>query len=280
VLSVKQSMPNFLMISKFLLNKIHYIRQYPSFLSKEIFFYSLALLKKDNIPNRKFILYCSPRTGSNLLSNLLRSHPEIDFGTTILSPRDAKILFFPILYIVGHCKACEKLNYGFKIHPFSLLTYQKLDVQKFLLQLHQAGWKIIHLKRLNLVRQQISLMVATQRNKWTDIVENSLINSMFYIDENELIEKIQKQEIHLFNENKALEQIPHITITYEKELLKSEQHQKTVDRIFEYLDIESVPVKTKFKRTTTDKLSDFIENYEEIVSAIRKTKYAKFLDDK
>lgn len=264
--------------SRFLLNQRHYCN-FPCFLAKEILCYTLTWLKKDNMPHHKFVIFCSPRVGSGLLSNLLNSHPDIHVDDVILAPDRAKKLFLPIRYIKGYSMAFEKSVYGFKIHPANP-DYQKLDTQKILLNLHQEGWKIIYLKRANLVRQQISLIIAAQRKQWFDTVENPLTNSMFYIDKEKLINKIQKQETHLINENKSLEKIPHITVTYEKELLQNEQHQKTTDRVFEYLDIESVPVKTKFKRTTTERLSDFIENYEEVVSAIRKTKYAKYLDNK
>ncbi|OAD19126.1 hypothetical protein THIOM_005255 [Candidatus Thiomargarita nelsonii] len=276
--SVKPSMQNFLMkSSRFLLNQRRY-RSFPWFLAKEILCYMLAWLKKDNMPCQKFIIFCSPRVGSGLLSGLLNLHPDIHVDDVILSHNRVKKLFFPIRYIKGYSLAFEKPVYGFKIHPANL-AYQKLDAQKFLLKLHQAGWKIIHMKRANIVRQQISLMIATQRNQWIDTVENSLKNSKYYINIEEFIKKIQRQETHLFNEKKVLEQIPHITITYEDDLLIAGQHQKTADRVFEYLGIESIPVKTQFKRTTTDKLSDFIENYEEIVSVLCQTKYAKFIDD-
>lgn len=273
-------MQNFLMRSKVKIrDKMGYIYKYPFFLAKEIFFYMLAFLKRDNTSSQKFILYCSPRTGSNLLRTLINSHPNIYLDTPILSHDEAKKLFFPIRYIRGHhCKAARKPVYGFKIHPYNL-KYQKLDAQKFLLKFHQTGWKIIHLKRLNLVRQQVSLIIAEQRNKWADTLETPLKKFKFYIDSDELIKKTQRQETHLANEEKALEQVPHLTIAYEDELLKAEQHQKTADRIFEYLGVDSVPVKAKIVRTSTDNMVDFIENYEKIVRIISKTKYATFLDE-
>lgn len=271
-------MQSFLMkSSRFLLNQRRY-RSFPWFLAKEILCYMLAYLKKDNMPRHKFIIFCSPRVGSGLLSNLLNSHPDIHVDDVILSSNRAKKLFLPIRYIKGYSMAFEKPVYGFKIHPDNL-DYQNINTQKFLLKFQQAGWKIIHMKRTNILRQQISVMVAKQRNKWFDTVGYPLINLMFYIDKDELINKIQSQSLEYYHENNILKQIPHLTITYEDDLLRAGQHQKTADRLFEYLGIESIPVTTKYKRTTTEKLSDFIENYDEIVSVLRKTKYAKFLDE-
>jgi len=264
------------MISKFLLNKIHYIRQYPSFIRKEIFFYTRALLKKDN--KKKFIVYCHTRTGSNLLCDLLDSHSKIQVARMVLSPETTKKLFFPIRYLKGYCIESKKKLCGLRIHPF-YLDYQGMDSQNFLLKLYQAGWKIIDLRRRNLVRQQISVLIAKKRNQWINTLENPLEKFKIDIDGIELIKRIQEQEIHLAHDKKMLEQIPHLTITYEDDLLRTEQHQKTVDRIFEYLGIESTPVTTKYVKTTPAQLSNIIENHEEIVYMLSENKYAKFLED-
>ena len=80
-------------------------------------------------------------------------------------------------------------------------------------------------------------------------------------------------------EKKIIEALPHITIAYERDLLSAEQHQATADKIFDYLGLASVAVKTKCVRTSSDNLADFIENYEEVVNVISQTKYAKFLHD-
>ena len=71
--------------------------------------------------------------------------------------------------------------------------------------------------------------------------------------------------------------IPYITIVYEEDLLPGDKQQKTMDRIFDYLDLPSVSVRTNLVRTTSDNMSDFIENYEEVVNIISQTKYAEFL---
>lgn len=71
--------------------------------------------------------------------------------------------------------------------------------------------------------------------------------------------------------------IPYITIVYEEDLLPGDKQQKTMDIIFDYLDLPSVSVRTNLVRTTSDNMSDFIENYEEVVNIISQTKYAEFL---
>jgi len=189
-----------------------------------------------------------------------------------------KTIFFPTLYIKGRAVRFENSTYGFELKPYHL-ERQHLNLKKWMVKLDRNGWKIIHLQRRNVFLQAISFLIAKQRNQWKDRLDNPLKGSKFYINSDKLIKEIQKRESCLVRENKALEQLHYITITYEDDLLKAEQHQKTAERVFEYLGVDSVSVKTKYKRTTSDNMSDFIENYEEIVSVISQTKYEKFMDD-
>ena len=68
-----------------------------------------------------------------------------------------------------------------------------------------------------------------------------------------------------------------MTVVYEDDLSQADNHQKTADRICEYLGIKSAPVKARLSRTLTDKISDFIENHEEVVQALEKEGYAKYI---
>lgn len=93
------------------------------------------------------------------------------------------------------------------------------------------------------------------------------------------MEKIRGRAANLEKEKIALKNIPHLTIIYEKDLLESENHQATLDRIFDYINIHSVKVKTKYSKTTPSKLSDIVKNYDELKEVIRNTEFAKFLFD-
>jgi hypothetical protein len=79
-------------------------------------------------------------------------------------------------------------------------------------------------------------------------------------------------------EKKCLSNIPHLEIIYEDDLLSSEQHQKTINKVFSYLELDSIKVQTTLQKTSSDNLVDDILNYEEIVDFISQTQYAHFLD--
>jgi len=248
----------------------------------EVSAYLWALLKKDK-PDNKFIIFSQFRTGSHLLTNLLNCHPNVFCaGEIFLNNLVRKKLFFPMLYIKGKMVRFEKHVYGFQLKSYHINKLHFIfDRKEFLTTLHKNGWKIIHLQRRNLLRQTISGMVARQRQQWNTTKEKPFLKSKFLIDSKKLIKGIQNRENLKLQEKEMLVQLPYcLEVIYEDELLNSEQHQKTADRVFEYLGVDSVPVKTTLIKASSDKLSDMIENYEEVSSVISKTKYAKFLDDK
>jgi hypothetical protein len=85
------------------------------------------------------------------------------------------------------------------------------------------------------------------------------------------------EEEHTWDE-KVIKEIPHYYVDYDDDLLKSEKHQVTMDKIFEYLGLPSCQVNTRFVRLTSDKISDFVENYQDMKESLANTKYARFLN--
>ncbi len=127
-------------------------------------------------------------------------------------------------------------------------------------------------------------MVAKSKNKWHTTltekkVKSSQKDSKVHINCDELFQEMKNGEMYLSMEKKTLDQleITYITIVYEDDLLPENKQQQTMDIIFDYLSLPSVLVKTNLVRTTSDNMSDFIENYDELVKIISRTKYAKFL---
>lgn len=242
--------------------------------AKEFYVYILPIIKGSYNTDKKFIIFAQARTGSRLLGDLLNSHPEIHCDREIFLNKN---LFFPELYLRRLSTRDTKKVYGCQIKLYQLTKYQNIDAEKFLLSLHKNRWKIIYLERKNLLRQSISAMIAAIRKEYCDTAENPLKNSKFYIDCDELITGIEYYERQLIEEKKLLKKLPHIMLIYEDDLLTAEEHQKSLDRIFDYLGLNTVPVKTTLVKTSSDNMSNFIQNYNEVVSVVNKTKYSQFL---
>lgn len=241
--------------------------------------YTYALLRASQEPTQKFLIFFHPRSGSTLLCNLLKSHPNVFCDGEIFGGRTRKI-FFPQTYLKGNSVRTHKSVYGFKLNIRQLSQQKKLgEPQDFLRQLQQQDWKIIYTLRQNTLRQAISFFIAQQRNRWVNITKNQL-NNKVSIDCSLLIDYMEQVEKAIEYEKQLLAPIPHLTLIYEENFLHAEQHQNTLDQVFEYIGVDSMPVQTRVSKTfTSDELSDIIENYEELVMVLNATKYAHFLQE-
>ena len=244
---------------------------------REVVAYGRGLFPTPPITEPKFVVFAQGRTGSELLVSLLNNHPRIHCEGELLNAKLNTKIVFPQLYVQGRRAKYPEKAYGFKVKIYQLTEDQHTDPQIFMHGLQSKGWKVIYLQRENLLRNSISCILGFQRNKWHDRSKNPLKEQKFTMACDRLLYELERRDIYTEKEAEILERIDHIKIVYERDLLGGENHQNTCDRLFAYLGLPSVGVRAKLKKTTSNRLSDFIENYEEIESAIAQTKYAKYL---
>jgi LPS sulfotransferase NodH len=239
--------------------------------------YTFALLKGSKVPSNKFVVYFLPRTGSTLFCSLLNSHPKIRCGGEIFGELGIKIKrLFPYFYLKGQSIKAQKAVYGFKIN-IAQIKGQGYEPQTFLLDLHQQGWKVIYLKRVNSLRQVVSLLVANTRDEWIGTKENTL-QGKIHIDCDELLARMEKLEKTWKKNDGIVAPVPHLTLVYEDHMINSDQHQATLNKVFEYLGVDSAPIHTKMSKTSSsNNLADIIDNYEEVERRVSQSKFAQFL---
>lgn len=229
-------------------------------------------------PVKKFVIFAQGRTGSTLLIDLLDSHPQIHCDGEILDTRRRFLLRFFLEAKSGRWR--RKKTYGFSVRIKHIVDNQKIrDAGSFLADLYRGGWNIIYLKRRNILRQTVSVFVVKYRNKWERFLSDPPERVAIRIDCKEFLRRMKIRERSLKDEEKALAGLPHLALVYEDHLLKSEHHQLTLDGIFEWLGVPSAPVGTNLVKITPEKLSDFIENYDEFIKAVNDAGYARFLDE-
>ena len=246
---------------------------------RRIVTYTSALFKKSKEPNQKFVLFFRPRAGSTLLCDLLNSHPDLFCDGEIFGIGHIGKVYFPAIYLKGRYAIAKKNVYGFKIN-INQIRKQGFEAQTFFSDFHQQGWKIIYIRRKNSLRQAVSFLIAQQRNEWIGTPKNTLTGK-FTVDPNELVSKIERIEQAVQKEQELLAPFASLNILYEDDLLSMEQHQTTLEKVFNFLGIDSIQVKTKMAKTaSSNNLADIIENYEEIEKIISQTPYAYFLEEK
>jgi hypothetical protein len=141
-----------------------------------------------------------------------------------------------------------------------------------------SGYQIISLKRRNILRQTISHMYALHRNKFhhyeaqgNQKFDEFIVDFDFLANELKLFENFKKLHSRLLRNH------PHLDLYYEDDLLDISKHQQTVDRVTDFLDVETSQVSTQLRKTTPKDLSEFITNYDEFVAYLSQTKYADYL---
>lgn len=228
--------------------------------------------------DNRFIVFAQGRTGSWLLRDLLNCHPLIQ--------ADKEVLQYPVMspyrVMQGHGSKYPHNVYGCHIQIKQIRDVQGQDADSFLKNLHQAGWKIIYLRRDNYLRQSVSSMLAVQRRLWKsrqDLNADQTENTRQSLDCDVLLEWLHQRDRNQKQEESALEKLPFLELVYERDLRSAEHHQRTAHKIFEYLGLESVTVGSTLKRLGSDNLAEQIQNYDEVAAMLESNGYAHFLND-
>ncbi|MEM1367662.1 MAG: hypothetical protein AAGG02_06500 [Cyanobacteria bacterium P01_H01_bin.15] len=222
-------------------------------------------------PTKRFVIFSRGRSGSTLLVDLLDSVDSVWCDDEILHYR----VYFPRLHVEAQAGKVSTDIYGFK-----LLTYQVDQVQgianpkAFLQSLVESGYQFIYLVRRNLLRYGLSNMVALQRGKFH--FRDSAQRVKYRINVDELFDWMEASQTLADQEAKWLSGISFLELFYEDDLLKAASHQATVDRVCQYLQIPSTPVKTNLRRATPPRIADFVENADELLTVIAKSPFAEY----
>ncbi len=231
--------------------------------------------KGGKMPDKKFVILGISRSGSTLLVNLLNSHPKITCEGEILTQR----VQYPELYVRSRPTFSKKEVYGFKLLIYHMNGVHEMKYPvKFVSDLHEDGYKVIHLRRLNVLRQALSGLYARHlgtfhmyKNK--DNVEKKKM----HVNMERLLKKIKVTERKVELEERILKKVPHLSFIYENDLMETDAQKATIDKICDYLELPPTKVATDHKRVTSDSFEDFIENADEMIAFFSKTDYKRFL---
>lgn len=249
--------------------------------------YLSALRNINNSGGKKFALLAQWRTGSTLLEQLLNCHPDIKCDTEIYnkfsgfgaSPR--RIILSPKLMLNGRRSMFSSKVYGFNLKLFQVknfLPFGLYSPDRFIKDLSKKGWKIVYLRRMNILEQALSFIIATKRDYWHSWQKKNPDKSKMFIDFEDLLFHLELNEKITSEEQEMLKDIPHLQVNYEKNLLKQEEHQNTCKMIFDYLGLENKPVKAKLNKILeVNKYQELIQNYDELKKLVSKTRYANYI---
>jgi LPS sulfotransferase NodH len=262
---------------------------------------SLSLIKGQN-DYTKFIILSDYRSGSNLLMNLIKSHPnahcysELFYGKKIFwaskvygkSETNSKALSIrkksPLIFLDKYCfrKYTKSIQaVGFKLMYFDLFKNKSIDLKNLLS--HYPGLKIIHLKRRNYLERFVSdkmvkltgEAVAVDKSDWekASIKANKVtIEATICEDDFKWREQMENELADAFSHSTNLR----ITVYYEDLNINKITES---NRVIEFLNLTPIKLETKQIKQNTKKLSDRIENFEELKAHFKNTKWESFFNE-
>lgn len=238
--------------------------------ARELATQMMASIYEEQEHQNKFVLFGRGRTGSTLLTDLLNSSNEVDCDKEIFN----RPVRSPQSFLVSRENLFSKPVYGFKLLSYQLRNYlNPSDPNAFMRFLsEELGYKIIFLRRDNLLRQTLSKHYAEHRNAWHD-KGNSAHRPKMKVHVPTLMNHLQEGRILDCYEEDALEGLDYLTITYEEDLKTVEAQEETIHRVCEYLGIEHFEPSTSLRKITSEALEDFVENVEELRAELKRTPY-------
>lgn len=227
--------------------------------------------------NTRFVLFGRGRSGTTALVSMLDDLPDVRCENEILHD----VVLFPYEHVVGRSALFSTPVYGCKI-----LSYQVRDVQTRLAAPedvlrdlhHRDGFQIVYLRRKNLLRHALSNIRARKEHFHRKKSDQGSTARALYIDPDQLIDWMEHSESLQAYERKLLEDVPHLSLTYEENIRSPKNHQSTVDQIAEFLGIETAPVESSYEKVAPPSLEDGVANYDELVEHLANTRYERFLD--
>lgn len=228
-------------------------------------------------PEKRFVLFGRGRSGTTALVSMLDGVPDVRCEGEVL--HDCVPL--PRFHVLGRSARVDDPVYGCKI-----LSYQLRDVQRlaangtgFIRRLHEEHeFSILYLRRMNLLRHALSNVRARKETFHRKKSDSDRERPAIHVDPEHVIEWMDSSaELNVY-EQEVLEDVPHLSLTYEEHIRRPENHQATVDTVCSFLGVESTSVESAYRKVAPPSLRAGVANYDELADRLAGTPYAQFLD--
>jgi LPS sulfotransferase NodH len=229
-----------------------------------------------------FVIVAQERTGSTLLSDLLSFHPDVLM--------DRHNFYTPKAWSQSSGTA-ESLYSSAPIRGFKLKVTEtpRQDDPKRVrrwFREHDENIQWVRLRRRNTLRQAVSAHIADRRDRlhswqkeklgtitqlWKERdADASADDESCTVRPRAVVEKVQYFEILDQFEDRVLQDVSPLTLTYETDLLPQAQHERTAHRVFDHLGLSEAPVETRLEKVTPPALNTLVDNYDKLVDAVER----------
>lgn len=249
--------------------------------------------------SKKFVVYGVPRVGSNLFISEINKHSEILCHYEIFGKKSAHYGYVDKgiedkevdSWIDRHNCPLAFLNKvwenskNFKAVGYNL--FPKQNETAFYDSLMDKRQKKIILKRKDMLRNYVSLKIASKTGKWSQrSQENSpkkkidLSKKKILFDRFDFIRHVcdVNSFYYILETTLGLTRQNYITIFYE-DIADSDLYEKTMENVFSFLEVNIEELGTikkndkKYKKQNEENLKDLVTNYFELKKYLSLSKY-------
>lgn len=226
-------------------------------------------------PAIRFVIFAQGRTGSTLLTSTLDNHPQITCQDEILSTPRA----FPIRFVENAARASAAHCFGFHVKIYQLTSWQRVeDVAGWLATVQKRGWKIIYLRRENLLRHVLSNVFAEAAGAYHHrIGEQTRRPDRIALSLGRLHHGIEERRRQGLAERAALAGLDHLELVYERDLESPETQAETFARIQSYLGVKTFQLSPPLSKAVAKPLTELLDNFDEVQAALSGTSDEAFL---
>lgn len=244
-------------------------------------------------PNRgytRFVVVAHQRSGSSLVINTLRAHPEVisfgelfyqertEFNVAGYDNRSRRSIDFrnrsPIEFLETFVFTSYRAGIravGFKVFPDQLDNPNFDCVWRWFLE--QKDLKVIALSRDNLLATYTSLLIAEKDKRFSIDSESERSTTTVAIDPAECMAEFERRELYRRRARNALRANEVMTLSYEALAQEPSHHLRRIQR---FLEIEVLDLDVATIKQETRPLSEVIENFDALRGFFLGTRWERF----
>lgn len=224
----------------------------------------------------RFVILSRSRTGSNMLTSLLNSHPGVIADGEILARlrgREARDIL---------AQAYARQPRYIKARGFKLFYYHPLDCK------HTDLWdrliadqdvRVLHLKRRNILRTLVSRKIAGMRDVWTATSRARLRmagSKAVFFTTSELEQGFRRTRAWEEGGDRQFQGHPLMSVHYEDLI---DDPASTLACVLDFLDLEQCPLATSMRKQNPERLTKLVANYAQLKAAFAGTEWQAFFED-
>lgn len=223
-----------------------------------------------------FVVLDIGQSGGMHLFQWFYAHKKITFQEDILS----QAVRFPRMSVYQRVRQCNSDVYGFSATVEQLRQVQRMaDPNQFLQDLHRGGCRVIYLHRRDALRHALATLKTYSVNFRFDTPESIARTGRFTVNVGELIDCLQYLDNQRVEAHAILNEVPHLSLVYEEDLIDPNNYQMTAERLSTFLDIPDIqPIGNPLK-LVHQQLEDIVTNYDELCKGLEQSDYAYLLTD-